>query len=141
MVTTRAVLVANPRGSPPEQPGGDHSGCPPLSILSPAPLASQTRAPTLLSSTTRRLTPSLRPNSPSRAPSGMLGANSSSTAGGLSPPSGGAGSHNPVQTVTSRPIMPTEQLTYVQIAERLSGLRRSRARHRQAPSRAALAQQ
>src|SRR6516164_10286116 len=95
MVTTRAVLVANPRGSPPEQPGGDHSGCPPLSILSPTPLASQTRTPTPLSSTTRRLTPSLRLNSPSRAPSETPGANSLNAAASLSTPSGSAGSNKP----------------------------------------------
>jgi hypothetical protein len=52
------------------------SECQPLSILSPTPLASPTRTPTPLSSTTTRLTPSLRPNSPSRAPSETPCANS-----------------------------------------------------------------
>src|SRR5262249_30195245 len=91
--------------------------------------ASQTRASTPLSGTTRRLTTSLRPNSPSRWPNETLGANSSNTAGGLSTPSGSAGSNKPaprVRAVTTRaqPVTPRsimlEQLTYAQIAERLS---------------------
>src|SRR5262249_11307877 len=107
---------------PPRQPGGQPPGRPPLSILPPTPLASQTRTPTPLSATTRRLTPSLRLNSPSPAPSETRGANSSSTAGGSSTPSGSAGSNKPrlVHAVTSRSTMATEQLTYAQIAERLS---------------------
>src|SRR5215831_2918572 len=88
------------------------------------------RTSTPLSGTTRRLTTSLRPNSPSRSPNGTLGANSSNTAGGLSTPSGSACSNKPgprVRAVTTRAparhlpvIMPIEHLTYAQIAERLS---------------------
>src|SRR5215471_14630 len=107
--TGRQPLGARPRT------GWRPTGCPPLSILSPTPLASQTRTPTPLSATTRRLTPSLRLNSPSPAPSETRGAGSST-------PSGSAGSNKPrlAHAVTSRSTMATEQLTYAQIAERLS---------------------
>src|SRR5262249_59593589 len=89
---------AGPRHTKEELPrptGGGPPGCPPLSILSATPFASQTSTPTPLSSTTRQLTRSLRPNSPSRSPNGTLGANSSNTAGGSSTPSGSAGSNKP----------------------------------------------
>src|SRR5262249_20239744 len=126
-------------------------GCPPLSILSPTPLTSQMRTSTPLSGTTRRLTTSLRPNSPSHSPNGTLGANSSNTAGGLSTPSGSAGSNKPgprARAVTTRAPAPHLPVNHAYRTPHLRSdrrtpqrLHRSRPRHRQAPSRAALAQQ
>src|SRR5262249_48392566 len=91
---------------------------------------------------TRRLTTSLRLNLPSRSLSGTLGANSSSTAGSLSTPSGSAGSNKPkprVHAVTTRadghlPVDHAYRTTLLRSDGRTpQRLHRSRSRPRQAP--------